>query len=182
MRPKGTSVVSSKIERRHHGIHPPDRTHPRLPVLRCPQGRYCVGPARRYRHCHPGVCLQSGPGQAAGRRDADHSRRGGRLRYAAGLGRTRRAAATGREDTAAQSEICIHPGAIHDLHPDHAVRHRACGVYDAADHLRRSHQEQHSPRAADGGFFHRQPDGHHGQPGVGRHRLAGGLPRQGTRR
>ena len=79
-------------------------------------------------------------------------------------------------------EVRLDPGAVHDLRPDHAVRHRARRVHDAADHLRRRNQEQHPARAADGGLLDRQPDGDHGQPGVGGGGVAGRLPGEGARR
>ena len=85
------------------------------------------------------------------------------------------------KDTAAQPEVRVDPGAVHHLRADDAVRHRARRLHDAADHLRRGDQERHPARAADGGVVDRQPDGHHREPGLGRGRLAGRLPRQGAR-
>ena len=56
------------------------------------------------------------------------------------------------------------------------VRHRARGVHDAADHLRRGDQERHPAGAADGRRVDRQPDGHPGEPGFGGRGFAGGVP------
>jgi len=73
-----------------------------------------------------------------------------------------------------------YPGTIHHLRADHVVRYWPRGLHHAADHLRRSDQERHPPRAADGGIEHFQPDGHSGQPGVGGRGGPGGLFGQST--
>ena len=118
------------------------------------------------------------PGQTAGRRDAHHRRGCGSVGNVAGVGRARRAAAAGGEGPAAQPEVRFDPRAVHDLHTDDAVRNRARGLHDAADHLRRRDQKRYPPRTADGSLVDREPDGHHGQPGIRGGGVAGGVSGQ----